>query len=153
METIINDLVAILKSDADKISKEKHLGTYIQELVKNVVGKAFEIYDDTLIESMKEKGHQIEKRLPRTILTTFGEVSTTRRRYTKPDTAPVYPLNEAMGWQKYGRYSLFLVRNLSEFATKVPYRTGELAIRLFAPFTISHQKLNQLVTISVHFFC
>ena len=41
METIINDLVAILKSDTDNISKEKYLGTCIQELVKNVVGKAF----------------------------------------------------------------------------------------------------------------
>ena len=146
METIINYLVEILKSDTDNISKEKHLGTSIREFVKNVVGKAFEVYDDTLIDSMKEKGYQIEKKVPRTIVTTFGEVSTNRRRYIKPDATPVYPLDEAMGWQKYGRYSLLLVRNLSEFATKVSYRTGELAIRLFAPFTISHQKLNQLVT-------
>ena len=29
METIINDLVEILKSDTDNISKEKHLGTSI----------------------------------------------------------------------------------------------------------------------------
>ena len=146
METTINDLVEILKSDTDNISKEKRLGTSIREFVKNVVGKAFESYDDTLIDSMKEKGYQIEKKVPRTIVTTFGEVSTNRRRYIKPDATPVYPLDEAMGWQKYGRYSLLLVRNLSEFATKVSYRTGELAIRLFAPFTISHQKLNQLVT-------
>ncbi|MFC4720682.1 UPF0236 family transposase-like protein, partial [Enterococcus lemanii] len=130
----------------DNISKEKRLGTSIREFVKNVVGKVFESYDDTLIDSMKEKGYQIEKKVPRTIVTTFGEVSTNRRRYIKPDATPVYPLDEAMGWQKYGRYSLLLVRNLSEFATKVSYRTGELAIRLFAPFTISHQKLNQLVT-------
>ncbi|MFC4718340.1 hypothetical protein [Enterococcus lemanii] len=48
METIINDLVEILKSDTDNISKEKRLGTSIREFVKNVVGKAFESYDDTL---------------------------------------------------------------------------------------------------------
>lgn len=82
---------------------------------------------------MEEKGYQIEKKLPRTIVTTFGEVSTTRHRYTKSDVAPVYPLDEVMGWKKYGSYRLFLIRNLSEFATKVPYRTGELAIQLFAP--------------------
>ena len=101
METIINDLVEILKSDTDNISKEKHLGTSIREFVKNVVGKAFEVYDDTLIDSMKEKGYQIEKKVPRTIVTTFGEVSTNRRRYIKPDATPVYPLDEAMGWQNF----------------------------------------------------
>ena len=145
MDTIINDLVAILKGSTDNLSKEKQLGAYIQETVKKLVGEAFERFDDSLIPIMKEKGYQIEKKLPRTIVTTFGEVSTTRRRYVKPDQTPIYPLDEAMGWQKYGRYSLLLVRNLSEFAAKVPYRTGELAIQLFAPFTISHQKLNQLV--------
>ena len=56
METIINDMLEILKSDTGNIS----LGTYIREFVKNVVGKAFEVYDDNLIHSMKEKVYQIE---------------------------------------------------------------------------------------------
>ena len=33
MDTIINDLVAILKGSTDNISKEKQLGAYIQETV------------------------------------------------------------------------------------------------------------------------
>jgi hypothetical protein len=57
MDTIINDLVAILKGDTDTISKEKQLDSYIQETVKTIVGEAFERYDDSLIPAMKEKGY------------------------------------------------------------------------------------------------
>lgn len=61
MDTIINDLVAILKGSTDNISKEKQLGAYIQETVKKLVGEAFERFDDSLIPIMKEKGGSVAK--------------------------------------------------------------------------------------------
>lgn len=38
-----------------------------------------------------------------------------------------------------------MVRNLGELVTKLTYRSAAKAIELFAPISISHQKINALV--------
>lgn len=63
----------------------------------------------------------------------------------RPTVQQSPPLDEFMGWTKYNRYSILVVRNLSELATKLSYRTAAKAVELLAPFTVSHQKINSLV--------
>lgn len=75
----------------------------------------------------------------------IGEIRFKRRRYITPNGSAVSPLDEFMGWTKYNRYSILVVRNLSELATKLSYRTAAKAVELLAPFTVSHQKINSLV--------
>jgi hypothetical protein len=78
-------------------------------------------------------------------LTLFGEVTFSRRRWEKQGCEAVYALDKFLGLKKYMRYSLLLQRNIAELATKMTYRSCELAVGLLLPFTLSHHKINKMV--------
>lgn len=145
MELIVNEIVTILKQESNILSKECALSAYLKIIMSTLVEKAMEQLDDSLISEQKEKGYLIEKKSQRTIVTTMGEFTIRRRRYISETQPTIYPLDDFMGWSKYNRYSTLLVRNLGELATQMTYRSAEKAVELLAPFSISHQKMNQLV--------
>lgn len=145
METIVNELAEVLKRETDIIAKEKAVVIFLMQVVCWIFVQALQQVDDSLVEEQKAKGYHIEKKSVRTIVTTFGEIHYTRRRFINNNGQVRYPLDTLMGWTKYSRYSTLVVRNLGELATKLTYRSAAKAIELFAPFSISHQKINALV--------
>jgi Uncharacterised protein family (UPF0236). len=145
METSVNELADILKSESNIIAKERAVVVFLMQVICWIFVQALHQVDNSLIDEQKSKGYRIEKMSVRTIVTSFGEIQYTRRRYVDTNGNAIYPLDTLMGWDKYSRYSTLVVRNLSELATKLTYRSAAKAIELFAPFSISHQKINALV--------
>ncbi|MGM0123232.1 hypothetical protein IGI37_000598 [Enterococcus sp. AZ194] len=62
METIVNEIAEILKSESHFIAKEKALVIYLANLIREIITMAFEQIDDDLIGEYKKQGYQIEKR-------------------------------------------------------------------------------------------
>lgn len=63
MDTIITDIVRIIKSENNVIAREKALLCYSLNLFKESMAAALEIVDDDLVQETKEQGYQIEKRI------------------------------------------------------------------------------------------
>ena len=145
MELIVNELAEILKRESNEIEKEAAMAAFLKEVTATIVTQALQLVDDSLIAKQKAQGYRIEKQSQRMVVTTLGEIPVKRRRYVSEDGTAAYPLDDFMGWTKYKRYSPLLVRNLGELATTLTYRAGAKVVELLAPFTVSHQKMNELV--------
>ncbi|MGM0124137.1 hypothetical protein IGI37_002806 [Enterococcus sp. AZ194] len=145
METIVNEIAEILKSESHFIAKEKALVIYLANLIREIITMAFEQIDDDLIGEYKKQGYQIEKKNDRKLLTVFGEIQFRRRRYIKEGESSVYALDVFLGLKSHDRYSHLLKRNVAELASKMTYRNSEKAIELLTSFTMSHRKINRLV--------
>ncbi|CDI59277.1 Transposase [Lactobacillus helveticus CIRM-BIA 951] len=84
MESIIADIVKIIKSENNVIAREKALMCYFFDLIRELMTAALEEVDAGLVEETKKQGYQIEKKNKRSVVTTFGEISYWRRRYACP---------------------------------------------------------------------
>jgi len=144
MDTIVTELVAILKKETNFLAKERALMFFLFQLCAQLMSLAFEQLDKELVPEFKEKGYQIEKLNERKILTLFGEIHFSRRRYVKPNHPAVYGLDQFLGLKKHIRYSLLAQRNICELAAKLTYRKASEAIELLTCFTMSHRKINDL---------
>ena len=103
MDTIITDVLEILKDAEDSISWEERMRSYFAEYICNALGTAIEWLDDEIVEKWKQEGWRVERRDKRTILTSFGQMTFLRRRMKKEGEAGCYPLDDAMGFRKYQR--------------------------------------------------
>ena len=68
MESIIADIVKIIKSENNVIAREKALMCYFFDLIRELMTAALEEVDAGLVEETKKQGYQIEKKNKRSIL-------------------------------------------------------------------------------------
>lgn len=148
MNSIVTEIVKIIKSEDNIVKREKALAVFFLSLVKDLMALALEQEDRELSESMKDQGYQIEKKNPRTINMFFGEVSYARRRYVKAGSPSRYPLDELMGFDKYKRYSVLAVRNILEVSSVATYRNTALAVNCLTGFNISHSQIGNLIKLA-----
>ena len=62
MESIITDIVKIIKSENNVIAREKALMCYFFDLIRELMKLALEEVDAGLVEETKKQGYQIEKK-------------------------------------------------------------------------------------------
>ena len=62
MESIITDIVKIIKSENNVIAREKELMCYFFDLIRELMKLALEEVDAGLVEETKKQGYQIEKK-------------------------------------------------------------------------------------------
>lgn len=145
MDSIITDIVEIIKSETNVIAREKALLCYFLNLFRTLIAEALEIVDDDLVEENKKLGYQIEKKNKRSVVTAFGEVSYVRRRYICSGKEARYPLDELMGYDRYKRYSVLAVKNILQVSAVATYRNTALAVNTLSGFNISHGQVGNLI--------
>ena len=145
MESIITDIVKIIKSENNVIAREKALMCYFFNLIRELMKLALEEVDAGLVEETKKQGYQIEKRNKRSVVTVFGEISYWRRRYICPGKKAKYPLDELMGYDKYKRYSVLAVKDVLQVSAVATYRNTALAVNTLSCFNISHSQVGKLI--------
>lgn len=145
MDYIVTDLTNILKQNNKFIIKEANICVYLFDLIAHLLALAIMQLDDELVEKQKAKGYVIEKMSERTMMTMVGEIRFKRRRYIDNKGKGYYAVDDFLGFEKYCRYTKLVIRNLCELSTSLTYRNASKAIELFAPFNISHQKINKVV--------
>ncbi|GBA97993.1 hypothetical protein LJCM1025_17570 [Lactobacillus gasseri] len=145
MDTIITDIVKIIKSESNVIAREKALLCYFLNLFRELMAMALEKVDEELIEETKDQGYQIEKKNKRSIITAFGEVNYSRRRYIASGKKAIYPLDSLMGYDRYKRYSVLAVKNILQVSAVATYRNTALAVNTLSCFNISHCQIGNLI--------
>ena len=145
MESIIADIVKIIKSENNVIAREKALMCYFFDLIRELMTAALEEVDAGLVEETKKQGYQIEKKNKRSVVTAFGEISYWRRRYACPGKKAQYPLDKLMGYDKYKRYSVLAVKDILQVSAVATYRNTALAVNTLSCFKISHSQVGKLI--------
>ncbi|MCP9317374.1 UPF0236 family protein [Lactobacillus helveticus] len=145
MESIITDIVKIIKSENNVIAREKALMCYFFDLIRELMTAALEEVDAGLVEETKKQGYQIEKKNKRSVVTAFGEISYWRRRYACPGKKAKYPLDKLMGYDKYKRYSVLAVKDVLQVSAVATYRNTALAVNTLSCFKISHGQVGKLI--------
>ncbi|MGX5866541.1 ISLre2-like element ISLhe10 family transposase, partial [Lactobacillus helveticus] len=145
MESIIADIVKIIKSENNVIAREKTLMCYFFDLIRELMTAALEEVDAGLVEETKKQGYQIEKKNKRSVVTAFGEISYWRRRYVCPGKKAKYPLDKLMGYDKYKRYSVLAVKDVLQVSAVATYRNTALAVNTLSCFKISHGQVGKLI--------
>ena len=140
MESIIADIVKIIKSENNVIAREKALMCYFFDLIRELIKLALEEVDAGLVEETKkqgyQQGYQIEKKNKRSVVTAFGEISYWRRRYVCPGKKAQYPLDKLMGYDKYKRYSVLAVKDVLQVSAVATYRNTALAVNTLSCFNL-----------------
>ncbi|WP_434062795.1 UPF0236 family transposase-like protein [Lactobacillus kefiranofaciens] len=145
MESIIADIVKIIKSENNVIAREKALMCYFFDLIRELMTAALEEVNAGLVEETKKQGYQIEKKNKRSVVTAFGEISYWRRRYACPGKKAKYPLDKLMGYDKYKRYSVLAVKDILQVSAVATYRNTALAVNTLSCFKISHSQVGKLI--------
>lgn len=145
MESIITDIVKIIKSENNVLAREKALMCYFFDLIGELMKLALEEVDVGLVDETKKQGYQIEKKNKRSVVTVFGEISYWRRRYVCPGRKAKYPLDQLMGYDKYKRYSVLAVKNILQVSAVSAYRNTALAVNTLSNFNISHSQVGKLI--------
>ena len=145
MDTIITDIVKIIKSESNVIAREKALLCYFLNLFRELMAMALEKVDEELIEETKDQGYQIEKKNKRSIITAFGDVNYSRRRYIASGKKAIYHLDSLMGYDRYKRYSVLAVKNILQVSAVATYRNTALAVNTLSCFNISHCQIGNLI--------
>lgn len=141
MESIITDIVKIIKSENNVIPREKALMCCFFDLIRELMKLALEEVDAGLVEETKKQGYQIEKKNKRSVVTAFGEISYWRRRYACPGKKAQYPLDKLMGYDKYKRYSVLAVKDILQVSAVATYRNTALAVNTFLVLRLVTAKL------------
>ena len=136
MESIIADIVKIIKSENNVIAREKALMCCFFDLIRELIKLALEEVDAGLVEETKKQGYQIEKKNKRSVVTAFGEISYWRRRYACPGKKAQYPLDKLMGYDKYKRYSVLAVKDILQVSAVATYRNTALAVNTLSCFNL-----------------
>src|SRR5699024_7023191 len=138
MESIITDIVKIIKSENNVIARAKALMCYFFNLIRELMKLALEEVDAGLVEETKKEGYQMEKRSQRSVVTVDRESSDGLRRYIGPGNKAKYPLDERMGYDKYKRYSVLAVKAVFQVSAVATHRNTALAVNTLSCFNISH---------------
>lgn len=145
MESIVSDIIKIIKSSPNQSETEKQLLNYFAILLAQLMQLALEAIDDELHKEFKAKGYIVEKKDVRTIQFLFGAVTFKRRRMKVKGEKGCYPLDLSCGFEKRARYSLLVQRRIAELSTKMVYRGVETAVGLLTSFSVSHAEVGRII--------
>ena len=145
MNTIVAEIIKIIKKSEDAISREEQIWHYIVAKMAQYVGTAFEAIDEELAKAYSKKDYRVERRDSRTIQGIFGAVTIRRRRMQAPDGKGMHPLDRELGIVPYQRYTPYFQHCVAQIAAKSVYRSTAMALTLLTPVTISHQEVGSLI--------
>lgn len=146
METIVSELIEIIKGAKDSIEIEERIKHYIETLICKAVAKALERIDEELAGQYKAKGWKAERRDERTIQASYGAVTFKRRLMKKEGEAKsIYPLDHELGIRPYQRYTAYMEYLVAQIGAKSVYRATASAVSVLSPVTISHQQVARIV--------
>ena len=101
METIVTEILEIIKSTKGSIAREERLRSYFEDLTCRAVSEALERIDAELTVQYADKGWHVERLDARTVQASFGEIRIRRRRMKKERKAAIYPLDKERGIRPY----------------------------------------------------
>lgn len=127
METIVTEIIEILKSNSDIIECEKQLHAYVGQVACQLIATAFKHIDDALWEEHRKEGARSKRRDVRTLVTLYGEVTVPRRLVQIADGRNLYPLDQFLGVAPRSRLSPLLQYIVANIASKTVYRKKEQA--------------------------
>lgn len=127
METIVTEIIEILKSNSDMIEREKQLHAYVGQVACQLIATAFKHIDDALWEEHRKEGARSKRRDARTLVTLYGEVTVPRRLVQTADGRNLYPLDQFLGVAPRSRLSPLLQYIVANIASKTVYRKKEQA--------------------------
>lgn len=145
MDTIVTELIEIIKGAKDSIESEEKIRHYFEKIQCQAVSKAWEQIDEELFKTYKKKGWKTERRDERTIQASFGAVTFKRRLLKKAGGKSIYPLDRELGIRPYQRYTAYLAYAVAQIGAKSVYRTAAFAVNTLSPVTISHQQISRII--------
>ena len=146
METIVPELIEIIKGAKNSIESEEGIRHYFEDLACKAVGKAWEQIDAELARNYKAKGWRTERRDERTIQTSYGAVTFKRRLMKKEgEKKSTYPLDHELGIRPYQRYTVYMEYIVAQIGAKSVYRTTAAAVNALSPVTMSHQQVSHII--------
>ena len=145
METIVTEILEIIKGAKDSISREERIRSYLEDLACRAVSEALERIDKELAGRYADKGWHVERLDWRTVQASYGTLRIRRRRMCKEGEAGIYPLDKELGIRPYRRYTAYLEYTIAQIAAKTVYRVTADAVNLLTPVTMSHQQVARVV--------
>ena len=145
METIVTEILEIIKGTKDNISQEEQLRSYFEILICRAVSEAFERIDKELAKRYAAKGWHVERLDARCVQASYGTIQIRRRRMKKEGEASIYPLDKEVGIRPYRRYTAYLEYVIACIAAKSVYRDTAAVVNLLSSVTISHQQVAHVV--------
>ncbi len=145
MDTIVAELIGIIKGAKDSIDSEEKIRHYFEELQCQTVGAAWERIDAELSKQYKEKGWKTERRDERTIQASYGAVTFKRRLMKKKGEKSIYPLDHEIGIRPYQRYTAYMEYTVAQIGARSVYRTTAAAVSALSPVTMSHQQVARII--------
>ena len=76
MESSVNELADILKSESNIIAKERAMAVFLMQVICWIFVQTLHQVDNSLIDEQKSKGYRIEKMSVRTVVTSLERFST-----------------------------------------------------------------------------
>lgn len=145
METIVTEIIEILKANSDIIEREKQLHAYVGQVACQLIATAFQYIDDALWEEHRREGGRSKRKDARTLVTLYGEVTVTRRLVQTADGRNLYPLDQFLGVAPRSRLSPLLQYVVANVASKAVYRTTAYAVNMLSNATISHAQVGNVL--------
>lgn len=145
VETIVAELIEIIKGAKDSIEREEKTRHYFEQLQCKAVGEAWERIDEELAKQYAGEGWKTERNDERTIQASYGTVTFKRRLMKKEGEKSIYPLDHALGIRPYQRYTAYLTYIVAQIGAKSVYRTTAAAINALTPATMSHQQVARII--------
>ncbi|MGM0208417.1 hypothetical protein IGI96_002937 [Enterococcus sp. DIV0421] len=100
---------------------------------------------------VQAQGWKYVKTAQRTVIFTFGEITFSRKCYRKNHEYR-YPVDEVLGLPKYTRFSMELLLQVAELATKMPYREVVRTFRLLKGIYITKDTVSKAVQIAGQYY-
>ncbi|MGN9331553.1 ISLre2 family transposase [Enterococcus faecium] len=123
-------------------------------------------YQEKAMERFLEKLHAIERKVgmevqaqgwkyvktaQRTVIFTFGEITFSRKCYRRNHEYR-YPVDEVLGLPKYTRFSMELLLQVAELATKMPYREVVRTFHLLKGIYITKDTVSKAVQLAGQYY-
>lgn len=145
MDSIVSDIMKIIKAAPENISREEAMKQYFEKLACRCVSEALEKIDVELAAEYGKAGWRVERLDQRTIQASYGTIQIRRRRMEKEGEKGIYPLDKELGIRKYQRYTAYLEYAIARVGAKAVYRVTAETINALTPVTISHQQVARVV--------
>lgn len=97
MDSIVAEIIKIIRDAEDSISREESLKFYFENLQCRCVSEALEQIDVELAAAYGKDGWHVEHLDRRTLQASYGTISIRRRRMEKEGEEGIYPLDKELG--------------------------------------------------------
>lgn len=93
MDSIVSDIMKIIKAAPENISREEAMKQYFEKLACRCVSEALEKIDVELAAEYGKAGWRVERLDQRTIQASYGTIQIRHRRMEKEGEQGIYPLD------------------------------------------------------------